>query len=139
MPFYPSKPTINPKLEEKAQAEFYGLRSNMERFDPSTLSFEELDTLRRVLLEADRKSQPNSFDLSKPPVVPYQFHKFPKMVYDHKASKPPSDKTVRGPYGEELRHTAAVYVTRTVKNEEELQEALSEGYREDPPTFHKGK
>lgn len=54
------------------------------------LSYEEIERMRAILAQHDsgsgRKSI-NEFDLNKPPVAPYRFQEFPKLMYRHETGK----------------------------------------------------
>ena len=103
------------------------------------LSFAEIDRMRDILAQQDARRTPNVFDLSKPPVVPYSHQEFPKTVYHHKQSKPgriiTREVAIDGRPVDSTHHVAPKIVSKTVKNADELQKALADGWDEKPPTF----
>lgn len=103
----------------------------MQEFTP-----DQIEAMRQVVSDSDRSKQPNVFDLSKPPMVPYKFQKFPQMVYDHKKSRPSRYKTYKTAQGEERHDFIPVkYATKMAKNDAELKSLLAQGYEENPPVF----
>lgn len=78
---------------------------------PSQLTAGEIDRMREIVLAHD-KNQPaanREFDLAKPPVVPYRYQEFPRMVYHH-----------------------AKRLTKTVTNSDHLEDALAAGWSKQP-------
>lgn len=91
-------------------------------------SDQQIEQLREVLLkhDAEKRRQPNVFDLNNPPKVPYVHQEFPKMVFapdfDHdKAGHPET------PWNERQA------MTKIVKDKKELEAALKEGFLLEPP------
>lgn len=82
------------------------------------LSQGEIERMRQILKSHDAQQTPvKTMDLNNPPHVPYQYRAFPKMVYDHSASK------------------EGHIVSRVVRDEIELKDAISGGWDKNPPTF----
>lgn len=111
----------------------YGVKDHMQN---QQLSADEINKMREMVLAHDQKNaQSIVMDLSKPIIVPYTHQEYPKMVYDHAASEPgfwAAKKTVNG---DDLYHVPAKLVNRIVKNADELQAALAEGFSEEAPYF----
>ena len=126
MPFYNEKPQADPRKE----AEF---------MQQAQMSMEEVDRMRAILHEQDKRRVPNVFDLSKPPVVPYTFQKFPMTVYNPKGSTPPkiirTEKAVENRLVVSETHVAARLQMKMVNSEKELEKALKDGWQEKPPVF----
>lgn len=76
--------------------------------DISNLSAEQIEALREILLQADKNSSQNVFDLSKPPKEQYVYQEFPKVMYS------------------EHGHV------HTVKSVEEEQAMLAKGWQNTP-------
>jgi len=136
MPFFPEKSPRDSKKEINFKAQIYGVsaptKDNMSTDNQFTP--EEIEKMRETVLKADRaKITNNVFDLSKPPVVAYRHQEFPKMVYDHEKSEPSRDIMRKSGNGnEELIHIPAKHAHKIVKNADELAEALSKGFKEQP-------
>lgn len=82
------------------------------------LSHAELERMRQIVQQHDAQSKPmKTIDLNNPPKEPYIFQKFPKMVYDLEASTP------------------GHVVTRVVRSEDELADALADGFSKEAPTY----
>ena len=94
---------------------------------------EEIEKMRSIVLASDQKRVPNTFDPNNPPKVRYTHQEFPKLVYDHDASKPSSEKLVVKLGVEQVEHIPAKYVTKVVHNKAELEQALAGGWKEDAP------
>lgn len=94
-----------PRDREVREQKLKELRGNM---DLSNLSLEQIEALREVLAQHDKKHTENVFDLSKPPKVPYVYQEFPKSLY-----------------------RADGHVL-TVKSEKEEQKATKGGYQSHP-------
>ena len=76
------------------------------------LSHAEIERMRQIVKDHDAARQPmKTIDLNNPPKEPYKFQKFPKMVY--------GDGNL----------------TMLVHSEEELSEALADGYSEEAPVM----
>lgn len=90
--------------------------------------------MREILLQFDKQNSLTPIDPNNVK-VPYEFRKFPLMVYHHGKSKPGQHLLKNNPHGEYLEFTGAQYHTRTVKNEAELEAALKEGFLAEPPVF----
>ena len=71
----------------------------MSQFTP-----EEVERMRKIVMEADQQKPVETIDLNNPKPKPYRFQKFPKMIYSLNASG-----------------------THLVRSEEELQDALESG------------
>lgn len=126
--------------EAAFQRDIFGLESKSMGSNAGALSLAEADRLRELLFAHDRQQSSNVFDLSKPPVVPYQHKKFPVTVYNHESSEPPAIELRRYPDGREDEvHVGAKLVTRVVRDEEELSAAVAEGWALDVPTFDVGE
>lgn len=80
----------------------------MSQFTP-----EEVERMRKIVMEADQQKPVETIDLNNPKPKPYRFQKFPKMIY----SLDESGKNMM------------------VRSEEELEEALAEGWTEDAPVI----
>lgn len=93
------------KQQQKEQiAALYGVQMPVE------LSFEEVERMRQIVQMHDSQRQPmQTIDLNNPPKQPYKFQKFPMMIYS-------TD-------GQNI----------IVKSEQQLQDALAEGWLEQPP------
>lgn len=78
----------------------------MSQFTP-----EEVERMRKIVMEADQQKPVETIDLNNPKPKPYRFQKFPKMVYA---------------LDEAGKHLI-------VASEEELEEALAEGWTEEAP------
>lgn len=134
MPFYPDSPQPDPKKEKEEGSHFFGVPMKTSAF-----TFEEIEKMRSAVMEHDRNRPPNVFDISKPPVEPYEYREFPKTLYLHEKCKAPFDRErvpVNGgaPYSE---HVPAKFVTKTVTTKTELERSLKQGWQEKPPVFHK--
>lgn len=79
----------------------------------STFTFEEVERMRKAIIEHDKENMPRNFDLNNPPKVPYRHQEFPKVVYMH------------GPDGN-------FNDAMNVKNKAELDEALADGWSLSP-------
>lgn len=109
----------------------------------------EAEAQRQIFAPEENEMAENSFaapiDLSRPPVVPYSHQKFPKMLYDHKASRAEREEMGKVPSGvqgfliDAPVHVPAHIVTCIVQGEDELQAKLKEGWSEKPPDFSKRK
>ena len=79
----------------------------MSQFTP-----EEVERMRKIVMEADQQKPVETIDLNNPKPKPYRFQKFPKMIYALNASG-----------------------THLVRSEEELQDALESGeWTEEAPS-----
>lgn len=97
---------------------------------------EEIEKMRSLVLAHDKeKNAVNVFDPNNPPKVPYSHKEFPKVVYDHKASKPSRDKLVMQHGTEHVQHVPAKLATKNVNNQAELDAALAEGWELKPPVL----
>lgn len=91
----------------------YGVSMQAEQ-----ITHEEATRLRQILAQHDAERQPfRTIDLNNPPREPYHFQKFPKMVYDHQHSVPGN------------------LVIATVRSDDELAQALEDGWSENAPAF----
>ena len=132
MPFYPDSPQPDLKKEKAEGSHFFGVPMKA-----NTFTFAEIEKMRSAVMEHDRNRPPNVFDLSKPPVEPYEFREFPKILYLHKQCRPAFNRDrvpVNGgaPFTE---HIPAHLVTKVVHNKSELELALKQGWNEKPPLF----
>lgn len=80
-------------------------------------------------------SKSGTIDLNKPPVVRYEFKKFPMLVYLPSKCEPARDEIRKTANGDEAVHVPANYHTRIVTSEEELKAALKKGWSEKAPSF----
>jgi len=80
----------------------------MSQFTP-----EEVERMRKIVMEADQQKPVETIDLNNPKPKPYRFQKFPKMVYA---------------LDEAGKHLL-------VKSEEELEDAIAGGWSEEAPVF----
>jgi hypothetical protein len=101
----------------------------------SPLNYQEAERLRELLSNHDRANKPREFDLAHPPVAPYEFRKFPKMVYDHSKAQPARDEVRASKDGPMSFHVPAMLGEKIVNNEKELEKAIKAGFQEQPPTF----
>ena len=70
--------------EQKRQAEaaIYGHPEQMNDNNLTEFSPQDIDRMRAILAQHDRQTMPTrEFDLNKPPVKPYFYQEFPRMVY----------------------------------------------------------
>jgi len=101
------RPT-NLTTQQRAEglAAVYGVEQ-MSQFTP-----EEVERMRKIVMENDQQKPVETIDLNNPKPKPYRFQKFPKMIY-----------STQGP-----GHL-------TVVSEEDLQEALESGeWTEEAPS-----
>ena len=74
---------LTSQQKREAEAAIYGLQESQHLPDHQ-LTAEELQTMRTLLAQYEGQHQPiKEFDLNKPPVAPYRFQEFPKMMYHH--------------------------------------------------------
>lgn len=102
------------------------------------LSESEVAHMRKILAQHDSEHKPmRVFDLNSPPREQYRFQKFPMMVYDLANSNPSyeEDQPRRNGMGIETVHVPARVISRTVNSEEELQEAIAQGWSEQAPAY----
>lgn len=107
---------------------------------PKEITPVEAEQLRSILQRYDNDHKPIAiYNLNDPPKVPYRYQKFPKMLYNHEESAPAHEETRTAVVGssvlEETVHIRAKVVTLIVANEQQYQDALAEGWREDAPEF----
>lgn len=77
------------------------------------LTHEEAARMRQLLARFDAESKPiTTFDLNNPPREPYRYQPFPKMLY------------------------ATDGRTLTVSNQEQMDQALDEGWSQDASLYH---
>lgn len=102
---------------------------------------QEAARLRQLLSEHDSGQKPlTTIDLNNPPKQPYGFQKFPKMLYDHAASDPAHEEERLGKNGAvETIHIKAKMVTVLVHSEEQLAEALANGWSETAPEYREDR
>lgn len=95
----------------EAESAIYGLPQNAPpSFDIQSMTPEQIEFLRTVLAQHDsQRNQVNEFDLNKPPVKPYRYQEFPRMIYHHEKRE---------------------YLI--VQNADQLQLWLGRGYRLEP-------
>lgn len=99
-------PTLKKEQIAKELAAAYGVNDMTQG-----LSFEEIERMRRIIIEHDAAEKPvETFDLNNPPRKPYKFQKFPMLVYSGKQ-------------------------TTTVRSEDELADALENGWSQDASSF----
>lgn len=116
-------------------------------FHDNSIQWKKEAQAQREILAPEEGMAENSFatpiDLSRPPVVPYSHQKFPKMLYDHKSSKPEGEEkkqqVVNGIIQETKVYVPAQLATCTVHSEQELEARVKEGWSEKPPDFSKRK
>lgn len=100
----------------------------------------EAARLRQILAEHDSQHKPLQIhDLNNPPKVQYIHQKFPMMVYDLEHSQPAhvTEEVVRVkgvPY-KPGDHVPAQVISKIVRSEDELQDALAKGWSEKGPEF----
>ena len=104
----------------------------------SIFSPDEIEKMRNTVLRADKeRNGGRDIDLNKPVSPAYSFKKFPMIVYKHDTSVGPHDVEKESPQKVKyMAHVPAKYDQRVVKNEMELEKALSAGYEEKPPDFN---
>lgn len=108
-----------------------------------TFTPEQMRAIREVIREDDKKAIGKSIDMSQPVIVPYTRHlAFPKVLYNHANCLPSrfveKESIVAG--GKPTKEPAPPYFeTRTVRNQVELEAALTEGWQTDAPNFNAPK
>lgn len=107
----------------------YGVQDSMQ----TEFTNEQFEQLRTMLLQHDRMNKAQTFDLSKPPVEPYQYREFPKLVYLHEKCAAPKLGVKKTASGDEQILIPAKYETRKVNNKAELEKALKAGWKEEAP------
>jgi hypothetical protein len=95
--FRPSN--LNTQQRAEGLAAVYGVEQ-MSQFTP-----EEVERMRKIVMENDQQKPVETIDLNNPKPKPYRFQKFPKMIYS----------------------TNAAGTHLTVSSEEELQDAIESG------------
>lgn len=147
MPFYRGRDPIDHKKERTEQAAMLNVpvpqsqqEEILEQNQNQQYTQDQIEAMRRVVMESDKARSQNVFDLSKPNVMPYKYEPFPKMLYDHKRSKAPywRERVVTIPgigITKERELVPAELAYKIVDNEEQLKQALAEGYRKDAPRF----
>ena len=82
-------------------------------------------------------AEKKTFDRGNPPIKMIPYQSFPKMIYNHKASKRGRIITRINPntYEETQIHVAEKIVHKVVQNQAELDEALKAGWELKPPKF----
>jgi hypothetical protein len=82
---------LTEKQQHEAMEAIYGL-GERDTMSPTELTYEERIKMRRLLDQLDQKEAGGhkEFDLNKPPVPPYIYREYPKLMYRHdtKASRP---------------------------------------------------
>jgi len=96
----------------------------------------QIEAMRSLVLEHDKKHSSNSFDPSAPQIVPYKFQEFPKTLYKHEQCLPSRaqvKKTQLG--GEELHFLPPVFKTVMARDVDHAAQLVAEGWSEEAPTF----
>lgn len=97
----------------------------------------EIERMRSILMEHDRKVNTSAYtviDISKPPVKPYVYNKFPMLVYDPQSNQPAHSVTITNLLGQgDTQHIPWKCETRIVNGEEELAAAIKDGWSEKAP------
>jgi len=87
--YHPSN--LTEKEQREAVRALYGLAGeHMHNPNPTDLTYEERVMLRRLLDDADQKDAANAmreFDLNKPPVPPYVYREYPRLLYNHQTKQ----------------------------------------------------
>lgn len=126
------RPSNLTKAQQQAQlAAVYGV--SMEQ-----LTHAEIERMRAIVASHDGERKPmTTIDLNNPPKQSYRFQKFPMMLYDLENSHPSheEERPSKTGFGVEVVHVAAVVRSTTVNSEEELQQALAEGWSQEAPGF----
>lgn len=80
---------LTQQQQREAEAAIYGLAPQQQMsIDLSQLTPDQIEQLRAMLNQSQQKAgQVNSFDLNNPPVAPYSYQPFPKMIYHHESGK----------------------------------------------------
>lgn len=105
---------------------------------PEQLSAEEIQRMRQILATHDSEHKPmQTVDLNNPPRTGYKFQKFPMIVYDLANSRAgfDEDRPSRNGFGVDKFHVAAKIVSMTVNTEDQLSQALANGWSENAPEF----
>lgn len=116
MPIHESRWARSSELTQKQQQEaveaIYGLPGKPDTMHPPNdePSYEERQKWRAYLDQLDRKEATvKEFDLNKPPVEPYVYREYPKMMFEHATGK-----------------------TRIARNHEEREFLLTRGWSDQP-------
>lgn len=126
--------------KQQAEAAIYGVRESTSmsanNFDINNLSQDQIEALRKVVMQSDNGGKIAEFDLNNPPKVPYRHQAFPKLVYNHAASEP-SRIEIDTENGKRVeRHIEPKLVTMKVTDQEHLEKALEAGWSEEVPSQH---
>lgn len=85
------KTNLSQEQVQQAESAIYGLSQTSQpagAVDPKTMTAEQAEFLRNVLLQYDSgHGQINEFDLNKPPQKPYKYQEYPRMIYHHERRK----------------------------------------------------
>jgi len=123
---------LTKKQQQEQLAACYGVPMPTEQ-----LSETEVANMRRILAQHDGQSKPMVItDLNNPPQKPYRFQKFPMIVYDleHSHAGYSEDQLQRNNTLLQV-HFPAKVVHTTVHSEEELHQAIADGWSEKAPAF----
>lgn len=132
MPFFSEKPPVNRKKQAEFFTQAFGRKEQMPE-----LTAAEVQRMRELVAAHDKSAKKERItDLSKPPVEPYRYRPFPKVLYNHAESTPTRHEKVakHGGVVEDVTHHVH-YATITVHDQEELEAALADGYSEKPPVW----
>ena len=74
--------SLSDEQKQVQQRAAYGLPQS-QSIDVSGMSHEQIEALRSVLFQHDAQhaAMTREFDLNKPPVPPYRYQEFPRLVY----------------------------------------------------------
>jgi hypothetical protein len=87
MPMYESsgirRSNLTKQQRLEAEAALYGYPMTTDEKE-KPITREEIERLREIVNQHDREAGIKEFDLNKPPVEPYTYKPFPKLLYNHK-------------------------------------------------------